>query len=68
LTRNPMYLGLGLVLLGLAIWQSALVGYPLVIGFCAYLTRFQIIPEERILLARFGTDFSEYVGAVRRWL
>ena len=68
LSRNPMYLGLALVILGLAIWQSALVGYPLVIGFCAYLTRFQIIPEERILLARFGTEFSQYMGAVRRWL
>ena len=68
LTRNPMYLGLALILLGLAVYLAsvwALFG-PLV--FAAYITRFQIVPEERILTARFGTAYSAYCAQVRRWL
>ena len=68
LTRNPMYLGLALILLGLAVYLAsvwALFG-PLV--FAAYITRFQIVPEERVLTARFGAAFSTYCARVRRWL
>jgi protein-S-isoprenylcysteine O-methyltransferase Ste14 len=32
------------------------------------MTTFQIKPEERALLARFGEEFSNYMGKVRRWL
>jgi len=67
-SRNPMYLGMALVLLGLAAWASALSGYLLVPGFCAYLTRFQIIPEEKALLAAFGPAFARYMATVRRWV
>lgn len=67
-SRNPMYLGLALVALGIAIWSAALIGYLLVGVFCAYLTRFQIIPEERVLLERFGTEFDQYRRTVRRWI
>jgi protein-S-isoprenylcysteine O-methyltransferase Ste14 len=68
LTRNPMYVGLTMTLIGLALWWGgawALVG-P--VAFVAYLTRFQIVPEERVLAAKFGTAFDEYRGRVRRWL
>ena len=66
-TRNPMYLGLLIVLcawaLFLANW-AALLGLPL---FVLYLTRFQIIPEERALTAVFGDAFARYRSTVRRW-
>jgi len=39
-----------------------------VLGFCWYLTRFQIIPEEQALLAAFGEEFTRYKASVRRWL
>lgn len=67
-TRNPMYLGLVLILLGLAVYLGsawALAG-PLV--FAAYITRFQIVPEERILGRRFGAAYAAYRARVRRWL
>ena len=67
-TRNPMYVGLAVVLLAWAVFVSsplALLG-PLV--FILYMTRFQIIPEERVLSAMFGTAYSEYQAKVRRWL
>jgi protein-S-isoprenylcysteine O-methyltransferase Ste14 len=67
-SRNPMYLGMALALLGLAAWGSTLAGYLLVPGFCWYLTRFQIIPEEEALLAIFRQEFAQYMARVRRWI
>lgn len=67
-TRNPMYLGLLLVLLG---W-GALLANALAILFAAsfipLMNRLQILPEERVLAARFGTAFTDYQSAVRRWI
>lgn len=67
-SRNPMYLGMALILLGAAAWTSTLAGYLLVAGFCAYLTRFQIVPEERSLVASFGPEYGRYMKSVRRWV
>ena len=68
ITRNPMYLGMALLLLAWALYlasATALLG-PLV--FMLYITRFQIRPEERALSARFGGEFASYCARVRRWL
>lgn len=67
-SRNPMYVGMALILLGAAAWTSTLAGYLLVAGFCAYLTRFQIVPEERSLVASFGPEYGRYMKRVRRWV
>lgn len=67
-SRNPMYLGMALLLLGVAASGSTLAGYFLVLAFCWFLTRFQIIPEERALLAAFGQEFAQYMARVRRWI
>lgn len=67
-SRNPMYLGMALALLGSAAWGSAFAGYLLVPGFCGYLTRFQIVPEEKALLSDFGPEFAQYMSKVRRWI
>jgi protein-S-isoprenylcysteine O-methyltransferase Ste14 len=67
-TRNPMYAGMALVLVGCFLafgGLSALVGLP---AFMAYISRFQIQPEERALQVRFGRDFSDYQSRVGRWL
>ena len=67
-TRNPMYLGMLLVLVAWALCvanAAALVVLPL---YVAYLNRFQIAPEERALQARFGAAFEDYRRAVRRWI
>jgi protein-S-isoprenylcysteine O-methyltransferase Ste14 len=68
LSRNPMYLGMALALLGLAAWRSTLPGYVLVPLFGVYMNEFQIKPEERALLARFSEEFSAYMSKVRRWV
>jgi protein-S-isoprenylcysteine O-methyltransferase Ste14 len=36
--------------------------------FVAYITRFQIEPEERVMMTKFGEEFSSYAARVRRWL
>ncbi|SEB10187.1 isoprenylcysteine carboxylmethyltransferase family protein [Variovorax sp. YR216] len=67
-TRNPMYVGLLLVLVGWAAFLCApwaLVG-PAV--FVLYMNRFQIAPEERVLRSAFGEGYAAYQAKVRRWL
>ena len=68
LSRNPMYVGFVAVLLGLAVARSSPVGVALAIATAMYLDRFQIRPEERRLVQRFGIDFERYRQAVPRWL
>jgi protein-S-isoprenylcysteine O-methyltransferase Ste14 len=68
ITRNPMYVGMAFILLAWAVFLAspwALFG-PLI--FAAYITRFQIRPEERVLAARFGAEFASYQARVRRWI
>ena len=67
-TRNPMYLGRLLSLVGWAAFLShalPLLALPI---FVWYITQFQIKPEERILTSMFGTQFTEYMLRVRRWV
>ena len=67
-TRNPMYLGMALVLAGLAAWFGNAACVLLLAGFVAWITHFQIAPEERALRGHFGAEFDAYAGRVRRWL
>lgn len=67
-TRNPMYLGLCIVLVA---WTAYLwSGWALLgpVAFIGYIGRYQIEPEERALSAHFGDDYREYRSRVRRWL
>ena len=67
-TRNPMYVGGALLLLAWAAFLANAAALALVPGFVLYLTRFQIIPEERVLSGIFGAPYRAYCGRVRRWL
>jgi protein-S-isoprenylcysteine O-methyltransferase Ste14 len=67
-TRNPMYAGLAMILAGWACYLANTVAWLLVPLFIAYITRLQIIPEERILLGKFGAPFAQYLAQVRRWI
>jgi protein-S-isoprenylcysteine O-methyltransferase Ste14 len=68
LTRNPMYLGLATILLGWAVYLAASLAFIGPVLFALYITRFQIIPEERALAAKFGPEYAAYRQRVRRWL
>ncbi len=67
-TRNPMYLGLVLMLLALCLWRGQPLALWAVVLLVASLTRFQILPEERALSAKFGAAYEAYRRRVRRWL
>lgn len=67
-TRNPMYVG---ALLVLAAWFLYLQNWLPVLfpaSFVWILTRFQIVPEERILIGRFGEEYAAYCRRVPRWI
>lgn len=68
ISRNPMYLGMVLISLAAAIWQSSLVGVLLSGGLCWCLNRLQIVPEERAMKELFGEQFDRYQQQVRRWI
>jgi protein-S-isoprenylcysteine O-methyltransferase Ste14 len=67
-SRNPMYVGLCLVLLGWAVMLSNVLAYAIVPVFVLYMNRFQIGPEEAALERVFGADYVAYRARVRRWL
>jgi len=66
--RNPMYVGFLLVLTGWAMWLSHPLPFLFLPVFVAYMNRFQISPEERVLSAKFGEAYDIYKQSVRRWL
>lgn len=67
-SRNPMYLSLALLLLAWAVSLGHAVAFALWALFPLFITRFQILPEERALAARFGDAYTAYCAKVRRWL
>lgn len=68
LTRNPMYLGSVLILVGWAVYLSSAWALLGPVAFVLYMNRFQIAPEERTLASKFGDDYAAYRSKVRRWL
>jgi len=67
-TRNPMYLGLLLLLAGWSVYLSSVFVFTGPVLLVLYLGRFQIAPEERVLTAKFGEAYLDYTSRVRRWL
>ena len=67
-TRNPMYLGLLLILIYLSLIFNVVGGCLISLGFIIYITKFQIIPEEVAMEKLFGNQFLEYKQQVRRWI
>ncbi|MEW6028376.1 MAG: methyltransferase family protein [Chloroflexota bacterium] len=67
ISRNPLYLGSVIVLLGIALTLNilwALVTLLVSMALCHYIL---IIPEEQYLAAKFGKEYEEYVASVHRW-
>lgn len=67
-SRNPMYLGLVAGLLGWGLYLSHALALVCVPVLAWWLDRFQIVPEEQALRARFGADYERYREDVRRWV
>ena len=67
-SRNPMYLGMALVLLGIACLFGGLVPFLVLILFMGWVHRQFIRHEEAMLFTQFGQDWLEYKARVRRWI
>jgi protein-S-isoprenylcysteine O-methyltransferase Ste14 len=67
-TRNPMYVGMLFLLLAWAVHLAAWSVFAGPILYMIYITRFQIVPEEKVLGRLFGERYAQYSARVRRWL
>lgn len=67
-SRNPMYLGMAIVLVGVAFMLANLGSLLVVPIFVMSITTLQIVPEELALEEQFGDSYREYKDKVNRWL
>ncbi|NYZ67489.1 isoprenylcysteine carboxylmethyltransferase family protein [Endozoicomonas sp. SM1973] len=68
ITRNPMYVGFAILLMGWSVLLSNVYSLLLVFGFICYLNRYQIKAEEQALENLFGEKYLTYKKRVSRWL
>ena len=67
-SRNPMYLGMVIVVGGVAVFLGSLSPFIVVAAFALVLDRRFVVPEEKALEQSFGDAFRQYRKRVRRWL
>jgi protein-S-isoprenylcysteine O-methyltransferase Ste14 len=67
-TRNPMYLGLVILTLGIAIWVGAWPMFGAPIALFATANWVHIPFEEAKMRRQFGAAYENYVARVRRWI
>lgn len=68
LTRNPMYLGMLMLQLGYVAWLGTPASLAAIAAFVAWMTVFQIKPEERALQAIFADEYEDFRRRTRRWI
>lgn len=68
ISRNPMYLGMAAILLGIAVFLGTLVIFAFPVIF-VIIIQTQLIPEEERKLEKiFGEQYKDYKKKVRRWI
>lgn len=67
-SRNPMYLGMLIILMAWSVWLGNVFNIGSLILFVWFITTFQIKPEEEALVRIFGEPYETYRNTVRRWL
>ena len=67
-SRNPMYLGMVIILTDLAIALGTITPWIVIPLFVVVLTRRIIVIEEHMLSQRFGQAYTDYCKRVRRWV
>lgn len=68
ISRNPMYLGALVLIMGLAILLGNLLSLLTPLLFFIFINYLCIPPEEKIMQQTFGQDYLDYKQSVRRWL
>ena len=67
-SRNPMYLGMLIILLAISFKFNLVGGIVISLLFYLFITKFQILPEEEAMNELFGDEFIEYSTRTRRWI
>jgi protein-S-isoprenylcysteine O-methyltransferase Ste14 len=67
-SRNPMYLGFALLLLGTAVLLGTTTPLLAPLLFALVADRWYIAFEERVLREKFGAEYAAYAGRTRRWV
>lgn len=67
-TRNPLYVGNHIILLGFCILSELLWFIPIALGICAAFYSFIVLYEEELLKQRFGEDYLKYMARTPRWI
>jgi protein-S-isoprenylcysteine O-methyltransferase Ste14 len=67
-SRNPMYLGMVLILFGLAILLQSLSPFIVATIFIFVMERIFVNNEEKMLEAKFGEEWNRYKQATRKWI
>ena len=68
LSRNPMYLGMLILLIAASIQFNPIGGLFICAGFISFITFYQIIPEEEAMDNLFGQEYKDYSNKTRRWI
>ncbi len=68
ISRNPMYLGFVLILIGITVLVGSLTPYVVVLAFVIFIGRMFVTGEEQMLAEKFGVEWEEYKRNTRRWL
>ena len=67
-SRNPMYLGMLIILLSISFKFNFIGGMIISLSFYIFITNFQILPEEKAMKELFGDKFVQYSNTTRRWI
>jgi protein-S-isoprenylcysteine O-methyltransferase Ste14 len=67
-SRNPMYLGMLIILLSITFKFNLIGGMIASLFFYIFITKFQIIPEELAMNELFENEFIDYSKKTRRWV
>lgn len=67
-TRNPIYVGMALGIVGVGLAAGSAWTILMVVPFLALIDRGVIAREERYLSTKFGATYDDYRARVRRWI
>ncbi len=67
-SRNPMYIGMFLLLLGIAICFCNLFSLMVPFTFIILMHFVFVLKEEKLMLGEFGQNYTDYCERVRRWV
>jgi protein-S-isoprenylcysteine O-methyltransferase Ste14 len=67
-SRNPIYLGMTVLILGLSIFSTNIIALLIPLAFFELVKWIFVIREEQIMYDTFGKEYLNYKKAVRRWI